>query len=446
MLLLTTLAACGGTPEEPPSAERRPPAAAAGDMPRLKMPPRHAMPKERHLASPTAPATRGQAAVAPEAAPASPPAYRKVKVALLVPQTGNSADLGRAMLDAAQLALYDKYASLNPAQKQAADVILLPKDTRATASEAADAARQAIDEGADLILGPVFSTALAAVAPLAREKQVEVISFSNDKTSAGDGVFVMGFTPEDQVDRILRYAARQGAHRFAALLPSDAYGTAVARAVQKSVADIGGEVAGVGYYSPNAPELYAEIRALFGITDAPSAAAKGDGAWQSTDPNRSAAPRTFDAVLIPEGGARLQAVAEAFAAYGIDPHEVMVLGSGQWDDRANPPPAALSGAWFVSAAPAQRDVFTRHFEKSYGYKPPRLASLAYDAMALASTLAFDPAGRSFSPETLTDPSGFNGPVDGIFRFTPDGQCQRGLAVIEFSPQGFSVIDPPAEYF
>ena len=106
---------------------------------------------------------------------------------------------------------------------------------------------------------------------------------------------------------------------------------------------------------------------------------------------------------------------------------------------------ALVGGWFAASPPEARQAFEQRYQATYGREPPRLASLGYDAAALAAVLAHGGGGEPFSQQAILNPNGFTG-VDGLFRFTPGGLVQRGLAVLEVEPQGDVVISPAPQSF
>lgn len=322
-------------------------------------------------------------------------------MALLLPMTGAQGTLGQALLNAAQMALFDVGGS---------NFELTLHDTGGRPESAEQAMQAALNGGADLVLGPLFSTSVAAAAPQARSRQVPVVAFSNDRTVGGRGVWVVGFDPTAQVDRVIDYATRQGITRFAVLAPRNPYGNATLQALQQAATRYGGFITQVATYDP------------FAVTDA------GPVVQQL-----AAARDGYDALLVPAGGNELLGLATLLPFYDIDPDQTQYLGTQLWEDASLGQEAALVGGWFAAPGRDGWETWSNRYRELYGAPPPRLASLAYDATALAAVLAREAeragAAPDYTMEDLTDPNGFTG-IDGIFRLRPDGTTERGLAVLE----------------
>lgn len=330
-------------------------------------------------------------------------AGEKIRVAILLPLSGKSAPMGQAMLNAAQVAVFDMAGN---------DFELMPRDTGTTPDSAVLAARDAIASGAQLLIGPLFADDVSAIKPVVKSSGVNMLALSTDVSLADSGVWVMGFAPAAQVERVVSYASQRGANRFAAIIPSGAYGALVERAFVDSVQRHGGKLVAV--------ESVARADAL-----------------------REKAGQ-IDALLLPLGGDDLKQAAIRMAADGIDPARTRFLGTGLWDDagigKISP---NLVGGWYAASDSADRAAFLSSYSKTYGQEPPRLATLAYDATAMAAVLA-DRGGR-FDMPALTNPNGFAG-IDGIFRLSRYGAVERGLAVNEVTNDGGRVIDPSPSAF
>lgn len=371
-----------------------------------------------------------------------------IRVGLLLPLSGQQGPLGRAMRDAALLALFD----FGDERFE-----LLPHDTRGQPGEAAYAAGLAVGDGAQLIVGPLLGPSVESVAPMARAAGVPVIGFSSDRRVAGDGIYTLGFLPGAEVDRVAGYALSRGLGRFAVLAPDDAYGATVTNALYETVSRYGGNVIEVAYFDPSGNNLDAVIRELADFDERRAAllALREELAGKDDELSKKTLERLenletlgdlpYDTLLIADGGSRLQRLAALLPFYDIDPRKVRMLGTGQWDTAGVGAEPALLGGWYAAPSPEKRAQFTERFRSVFGYEPPRLATLAYDAMALAAVLARGGAERPYTTEALTLPSGYAG-RDGIFRLTPEGVTERGLAVLQVRRKGAQVIDPAPTSF
>ncbi len=429
LALAVTLAACASPSVPTPAPETQPPVAQAPAP----------EPDESYEAL-TEPLTQFEEPLASQ-----PPAA--VKVGLLLPLSGARADVGQALLNAAELALFDLGGDR---------FTLVIRDTQGTPEGAAAAARQVLAEDAALILGPLFSTSAEAVKPVVDEAGVPMITFSNNNAIAGPQSFVMGITPRTQVDRVVDYAVSQGLRRIAVLAPESAYGNVVVQALQEAIFRNGVELSRVVYYDPRSTDVSAEVQVLADFNSRRSAAEaqRRDLQGRSDEAAQRALARLqgvetigelpFDAILLPASGQQLLSVAPLLAYYDVDPSEVRFLGTALWEDPQLLSEPTLQGGWFPAPPPTLWKAFRDRYQQSFGDTPPRVASLAYDAVALAAVL--DQRGEregafvAYTQDAITQTLGFAG-IDGIFRFLPSGQVQRGLAVLELRRAGFIERDP-----
>lgn len=341
------------------------------------------------------------------------PDHTLLRVAMLLPLSSSSAEtraVANGIEKAAELALFD---AGNP------DILLMPRDDGGTPEAAATAAERAIAEGAEIILGPLFANSVTAVAPVASARGVPVVAFSSDRAVGGGGVYLLSFQPEDEVRRIIAYAAQQGRNNFAALVPRTAYGEKVTAAFRQTVADASATVTAIETFAPKPEEV--------------------------GDPVRTVAASRADAILIAQGGVMLRSIAPTLAISGASNRQVKFLGTGLWDDTSILREPMLAGGWFAAPSLEGERAFAEKFKANFGVTPPRIASLGYDAMSLVALLAKGTPYQRFTPAALTNPNGFAG-VDGIFRFHENGSAERGLAVMEVQPGGFAVVSPAPTTF
>jgi ABC-type branched-subunit amino acid transport system substrate-binding protein len=338
----------------------------------------------------------------------------QIRVGLLLPLSanGNAGLAGQSMRNAAELALAEFN---NP------NIQLLVKDDGGTAQGAQQAAQQALDEGAEIILGPLFAHSVTQAGQVARARGIPVIAFSTDSNVAGRGIYLLSFLPESDVDRIVEYAIAQGRRSFVAMVPDNAYGSVVEAEFKQVVARKGGRVVALERYPADGGKM-AEAAKLIA-----QAAARAD------------------VLFIPDSGDGVVAAAQALAANGLALKRLQVIGTGLWDDQRLFSEPAVEGGWFAAPDSAGFRAFSARYRARYGQEPVRTATLAYDAVALVAALVKTQGPQRFSPETLTNGSGFAG-IDGVFRFRSDGTNQRGLAVLKVTPSGGQVIQPAPRTF
>lgn len=342
----------------------------------------------------------------PQAGPAGPTQQPlavgngQVKVGVILPLSaaGNAGVAAQSMKNAAEMAL---------AEFQSPNIQLLIKDDSGNPQGAQQATQQAFDEGSEIILGPLFATSVPAASQLTRSRGVSVIAFSTDSSVAGRGVYLLSFLPESDVNRIIDYAASTGKRSFAAMLPENAYGNVVEVAFKQAVARKGGRIVAFEKYGADRAGAARNIAQALG------------GA---------------DALFIADDGDSVVATADALTAAGANLRNIQLLGTGLWDNPRVFNSAALQGGLYAAPDPSGFRGFAGRYRAKFGGDPVRTATLAYDAVALVAALARTQGGQRFSPEVLTNASGFAG-IDGLFRFRPDGSNERGLAVMRVASGG-----------
>ena len=343
-----------------------------------------------------------------------------VKVALLLPKsaTGTAGQTGQIFQNAAELALLDSPSS---------NVQLLVIDTGATNLGGRQAARKAISNGAEIILGPVFAPAVKGAAEVARVSNVPILAFSPNIENAAPGVYLLAFLPQDDVNRIISYSASQDRKSFVAVLPNNITGAVIEASFRQAVSDVEGRIISIVWYEIN-----------------PETGASANEIATKILEIRSIAEQT-DAVLIPVGGNVGTYIGETLANSGFNKEQVQFLGTGTWDTEGVNNSPSLAGGWYPAPSNVNFFNFSQKYKEIYGFEPQRKSTLAYDAVILAVGLTNSLGSNRFSQNVLTNESGFRG-IDGLFRFTPGGFIERGLAIYEVTENGPRIIDPAPRSF
>ncbi|SLN14725.1 hypothetical protein ROJ8625_00466 [Roseivivax jejudonensis] len=340
-----------------------------------------------------------------------------VPVALLVPQSdANAGAIARSLENAARLAAADL---------DGAEIDLRVYDTAGNPQTAAAAAQRAVDEGAGIILGPLYAEAANAAAVTVADEGVNVLSFSNNTQVAGGNLFLLGATFENTANRLVSYSADQGVDDLAVLFNNNVAGQIGRNAIQGAAARNGARVVATEGYQLNAESLSGAIGRIRPLVDSGQA----DGLFL-TD--------TW------EGG--LSVALQLGPEQGLSPSEVQYVGLTRWDTRPdgfNLP--GVEGAFFALPSRSASQAFQSRYQAAYGSAPHPLAGLAFDGIAAVGALVGRGRSDAFSARALTQGSGFQG-ASGVFRLRSDGTNERGLAVATVRNQQVVILDPAPSGF
>jgi branched-chain amino acid transport system substrate-binding protein len=356
----------------------------------------------------------GSSTPAPPRQPDAPVGSGQVKVGLILPLSavGNAGLAAQSMRNSAEMALKEFNAP---------NIQLLIKDDAGTPTGAQAATGQALEEGAEIILGPLFAQTVAPSGQLARARNVPMIAFSTDSSVATRGVYLLSFLPESDVDRVIDYASSKGKKSFAALIPDNAYGNVVEAAFRQAVARQGGRIIALERFPVDRNLMQDPVRRI------------------------SQAVGQADALFIPGDPEVVPLVAQTLATNAVNFKRLQLLGTGLWDDQRIYSDSSLQGGWFAAPEASGFKGFSTRYRARYGQDPVRTATLSYDAVSLTAALVKTQGPQRFSEQTLSNPSGFSG-IDGIFRFKTDGTNERGLTVVRVTPSGPQVVSPAPRAF
>ncbi len=335
-----------------------------------------------------------------------------VRVGLLLPFSLRPQDAA-ALYNAAELALFDHGNQ---------STLLIPRDAGADEASANAAARALVADGADIIIGPVLREGVLGASTAVRRDNIPVIGFSSDRTIGGNGVYLLSFQLEDEISRLVSYAASQNIRTIALLAPSNEYGRRIEQALRAEARLHGVTIVHAQLYNRTDTEATAAATSL------------------------AAALRTQPAqgILIAESGTALRAIGTALVRAGVDQRQTRFMGTSVWAGDAQREPT-LAGGWYVAPDPAARTSFEGRYQTTFGEQPTRLASLGYDAVALAALLSRERGSSGISRSRLENSEGFAG-SDGLFRFRSNGAIERGMAIIEVRQNDVAILQAAPQQF
>ena len=342
-----------------------------------------------------------------------------VAVALLVPSgSGQAGDefLAQSLQNAAKLAIADL---------SGVKIDLRVYSTGGQPGQAQAMAIRAADEGAQIILGPVFAQEANAAGAAVSSRGINVLSFSNNPDVAGGNVFVLGQTFETTATRLASYAARNGRRNIMVVHDRNTGGELGLAAIRAGASDAGAQVVSVGNYEFSQNGV---VSAIPGI----AAAAKTAGA---------------DAIFFTADTAgALPLVTQLLRENGIGPDTARFIGLTRWDvPTASLGLPGLQGGWFALPDPGLYQQYQSRYTAAFGSAPHPISGLAYDGIAAIGALVKQGKSNALTGAALTQGSGFVG-VNGIFRLRSDGTNDRGLAVAEVRAGRVVVVDAAPRSF
>lgn len=343
---------------------------------------------------------------------------RAVQVALLVPGgsgEGSDAFLAQNFENAARMAIADLNGPL---------IDLRVYNTASDAAQAAVVARMAVDDGAQIILGPLFGEAANAAGVAVANSNVNVLAFSNNTSIAGGNVFILGQTFDDTARRLVQYASGQGVDRFMIAHGQDIGGEMGRDAIATAVRQNGSQVVAAEGYPLSQAAIFAATRQLVDTAQATGAQAIFTTAGANAD---------------------LPIIATGLPEAGLDPTQTRLIGLTRWD--AVPQLLALpgvQGGLFAMPDQGPATLFQDRYAATYGSQPHPLAGLAYDGIAAVGALIATGDG-ALTRSALTTPEGFRG-TSGVFRLLPNGQNERGLAVATIQQNQVMILEQAPRNF
>lgn len=344
---------------------------------------------------------------------------RPVQVALLVPAgSGNSSDafLAQNFENAARMAIADL---------QGAQIDLRVYNTGADPATAAAVATQAVNDGAKIILGPLYAESANAAGLAVANRGINVLAFSNNTAIAGGNVFVLGPTFENTANRLARYAVAQGDDRITIVHSDDIPGIAGRDAIASAVNRAGGTVAGVASYPLSQQGILNSARGIVSTTRSNG----GEAIFMTAGVN---ADLPILATVLPENG--------------LSPEQTQYIGLTRWDSlpQTLALPGVQGGIFAVPDTTMQAN-FEARYATAYGGAPHPLAGLAYDGIAAIGALVAAGNSDALTRTALTQAQGFQG-TSGIFRLNANGSNTRGLAVATIQNNQVVILDPAPRAF
>ncbi len=365
------------------------------------------------------------------------------KVGVLLPLSGKSSVYGIGLKNAAMMALED-------ANNQ--NLVLKFFDTQSSPQGATEAIKQALDANVNLVLGPLMGEEVLAISDKTLMNNIPVISFSTSPNVLKEGVYTLGLLSDEQVKRVISYAASKQRSKIAILVPDTKAGLNIAKSAVLNSPKYGVNVVKIGFYPANTLDFAPIVKSVIDYDKRSEEITKKKKVLEKLanggDLNAAKELKMikniyttgeidFDTVLIAETGSCLKSAAVMFGYYDLYYPDLMFLGTSVWENTSLNKETTLYHGIYPVISRVHNDYFVKKYENLYGVAPNQIYSFAYDGVALASALANKRRINIF--EDITDEDGYIG-INGAFRILKDGTNEHSMDIVEVTQDGPKIVD------
>ncbi len=355
------------------------------------------------------------------------------RVAMLLPLSGKVEAMGNSMKNAAMMAVGDLNNN---------NLVVQFFDTQSSASGARIAIKNALNSKSDLILGPLLSEEVSAISEEAKDDNIPVISFSTAPDVLQTGIYSLGLLNEEQIDKIIKYAASKNRTRLAIVLPDNKSGINMFKSAINSAQSYGVTLVKAGFYQPDAMEFSKLVADIIGEDRVKISQMKPEDIEKLEEPLEPV-ELDFDVVLVPESGNRLKSITSMFSYYDVSAPEILFMGTSVWANTNLNKETELYGAVYPVMSLARMARFSQKYNEMFGERPNGLGIFAYDAIALASGLSRKKDSNIY--QNITNLDGYYG-MSGIFRIFENGKNEHGLDVVRVTSTGQKVVESAPQKF
>ncbi|MDR1425614.1 MAG: penicillin-binding protein activator [Rickettsiales bacterium] len=358
-----------------------------------------------------------------------------LRVALFVPLSGPVKSVGEDMANAAQLSLFENRKK---------DIILRVYDTKGTTFGVVEAMNRAIEEGVDVIIGPVFRAETKAVQKIAERNDILVFSLSSEQDLVNSrNIFVTGPIVEQEIQLLISYMVEKDVHNYVGLMPNTSFGASVNRILREAILGKDAVLIKTEYYDQNDQHMLKKIIELVSFYEIPKTIyenfekKKLESRILGDEKNLELEIEEEDkiypqAMFIAEGGRFADQIGSLVFSVRKERRNVQLIGTSKLDGNENTlKNPYLDETIFIGANPEKYEKYSVSYDKVYGHRPLKITSIVYDLINVIDRVYRREDGI-YRPDkyALLDPKGFSG-IDGRFRFLPNGLVERKLYVLQF---------------
>ena len=373
----------------------------------------------------------------------------KLRVAVLVPLSGEVKTVGESIVNAIQMSLFENNKK---------NIVLKIYDTKGTTFGAVDAINKAIEDGVDTVIGPLFSAETKAIKNILRQNNLISFSLSNDEELRNiDNVFVTGSIPQQEIQTLISYMMENDFYNYVALMPNSTHGALMNRILRGTILNKDGLLIKTEYYTQNEKNLINKINGLVNFYEVPQTLYEDFekkklenkllGITEELEFTIQEEEKIYpQALFIPDGGKQAEQIANLLFITQHNSRYIQLIGTTKLDgDESIINNPYFDKVIFIGANPNKYKNFRDGYVNLYREEPVKITSMVYDLINIMDTIyTFEDGKYIINKKELLDPRGFDG-IDGRYRFLPNGIVERKMFVLQLQNKEKVVINTDQEF-
>ena len=355
----------------------------------------------------------------------------KIKVGVMLPLSGEHREIGNLILNALEMAIF---------QTEENKLALHIKDTEAKPDKAKKVLSELIDEGIEVVIGPLFSKSLAAIQNEVSSNDINIFALTNNINLRNNDIWIFGVDPQAQTEKALRYALETGSKNIAALLPQNAYGLLLFDTITSFTKENSMKIEKIEFYNFSVESQRKTAQNIsYGFEEYKIYLDKIKELENEEEENSNGVlfmEKPFDSVFIAAAGQNLRVLSSQLQYNNVDPKIVQYLGISSWEDSSILSEPALEGGVFVTTSEMYQKKIKLIYQKSFNKEMPKIAMIAYDIVALLGSL--NNLGSNFNIYDLVNEEGYIG-LRGLFRLKKNGVVERAFQLKKIKNKKFTIL-------
>ena len=307
----------------------------------------------------------------------------KIKIGLLVPLSGDNAELGKQIIKATRMALKEINTDT---------IEIYPKDTQSDPNITLRSAKEFEQMGINLVIGPVFYNNLIYLNEI---NNITFLSLTNKTLDLPKNVISTGVNATSQINTIKKFMELNDINKTIFLIPNLNYDLEIKKGIKESKIKIFKEyyydieptkltkqIEKITNYEIRKQNLYDEITRVENSNDI-----NKDKILENLKKKYTLGNLNFDSIVIADFDESLKSVVTSLLYTDVSPKDKYLITFNQWFDRSLLKEKSSQPIYYPSINNKNLENFKNKFFNEFNQYPDHLSLLSYDLVGLVYYLS-----------------------------------------------------------